>query len=179
MPHISFTKILDRMADNDWGRDFKDMEAAEQEMSKDDSQLLTYAAMALLKHLRTACREIAYSEVDDDGRIEKGSDFSVFPGTKVGDRLYRGSISNGFYEYVVVGVDEDGACVVSRTGLTDGNYAKPFYADETMCVSPRDAITATAGTNIEVLEKRVRFLREALEAAESGADLTPYMNGTP
>ena len=180
--HYSFVDIANKLASEDWGNSFGTREEAEKFLTERPDKLAAYASLALLQRLNRLAYKPTTPRPDPPQDAEKPDNAKAFPNKQVGDVLYFGDIEDGVRKVIIVARDSEGFCrtvlsIRSKT-LTYTAWTSEIEWGTTNCY---ETIEGWLRSEIEYEHKhlvpRVEFANRALEALDSGADITEFVHG--
>lgn len=181
MTHVSFTDIVNRIAESAWGRDFKSSDDPSKELCNDLPRLTAFALVELLKRLNAiAAAAGESSNRRRENPPEKVPDYAkAFPDKEVGDSLFSGDLDDGFAEYLIVAKDESHLCLIVLCGNdVRMKYPPPVhFACNWHYTTLKEAMIECARSDLSYHQKKVDFAKNVLHAIETDGDLRQFWNG--
>jgi hypothetical protein len=178
--HVSFSEIVNKVADDEWGRDFETTEDAAKAIVGDKQLLNAWAVIELIKRFNAIGRAAGNGH---DGllrsrKITLDGDEKKFPNKSVGDRLYGGDLLDGIQEFVIIAKDSQDHCMIVLMNDFDLDWPpKVCIADECHKETLLDAVKQSLEENWPYYADRAAYTKEALEAVAKGEDLTRFLAG--
>lgn len=176
--HITFSEIVNQMADSDWGRECENKKDAAKKLIEDKQSLNAFALLELIKRLNAIGRAAGQGERRKDPKITIGKDAKKFPHKAVGDRLFYGDLDCGIEEYVIIAKDSEHYCMIVMLNEFDLNYPPfPTIACNEHKESIVDAVRDAATGDVEYYGGKAAYAKAALEAATKGEDVSAFIGG--
>ena len=178
MAHMSFTDVVNSIANSTWGREFETPDDAAKEMVGDLPRLTAYALVELLKRLNAVASAVGREPTQEDRALRIPVNAKRFPHKNVGDRVFAGDLIDGFWECIVVAKNDEGVCLIVRADDFDlQNPPRVFVACDWMWSTMEEALQNAAEEDREYHEPRLKYAKAALVAVKNGVDLTSYRDG--
>ena len=168
--HMTYADAFKKAVANNWGREVNESTEAEKAIIADPALVM----LGFFGALSQALGATSYHRPAKQIKPAESTD-GVYPDCSVGDLLWRGDISDGFSQYVIIKMDAE-----KHAYVVDPDYDHyGFWASQNMFKTLADAILESAKGDVDYHAPRLNFAKQAIAAVEGGGDLQPFTDGFP
>lgn len=178
--HYQYMDIVEKIAsDKTWGRTFESQQEAERHLVDEPDRLMAFTMLQLLAAFKRFCNAMAddpRTSTWDTFKSKPDDDAGVFLNSKVGDVLWHGDFESGFYQDVIVAMDDAGHARTCSFGARygigkDNAFVQCDWASKSMFPTLAEAIADVARSDIKYHEQRLKYAQKALSAVQDNEPL--------
>lgn len=176
MGHFNFLETVNGISDG-WGSNFASMNDAQRNLIDNPDKMAAFAALEMLKRFDAVARAMRPSTQPtvESRKIPFVEAGKPFPHVKVGEFLWTGDLWEGIYKCVVLAKNDQQLCMVCVVDDFDTECPPHIrIADSDYYETEEQAVRAGALDVIEYHGKRYERAKRAIEACDSGADLSEF-----